>query len=189
MAACADEASPSSCFDRFSMRPGNIGSAPNLSMGEGALPPAVRQLLPLAFLVLSACADMSSQPSPPKECPKDLSAVTSQLVTPYAELDAYMGAGVLESTLHKPIDESIAHGGGIERSIKFVTEQVQELKNELANADQVRAQDKKAGMSDKSIDLYLSSVQDGITINQAFLDALNCRKAQHPEQSESVPAS
>ncbi len=139
----------------------------------------------LALLALAGCADLGLGPTTdtaPKECPRDLSFVKSQLVTPYPELDAYMGEGVLESTLHKPIDDSIARGGGIERSIKVVAEQVQALKNELANADQIRAQDRQAGMTDKSIDLYLSSVQDGITINQAFLDAAKCRQAQQQSQ-------
>jgi hypothetical protein len=163
---------------------------PPLSPGRERVGVRVGILLALCLLALSACAETTTAPSQPAECPKDLSFVKPQLVTPYDELDAYMGPGVLESTLHKPIDDSIAHGGGIERSIKFVGEQVQELKNELANADQIRAQDKQAGMTDKSIDLYLSSVQDGITINQAFLDAVKCRRAQRqPEQTESVPAS
>ena len=148
---------------------------------------------PLCLFLLAACTTSSEAPpatpaSPPQECAKDLSYLQPQLVTPYDKLDAYMGPGVLESTLHKPIDESIEHGGGIDRSIQAVGEQVQELKNELTNADQIRADDKKSGMSDEWIDLYLSSVRDGVTINQGFLDAVKCRKARL-EQTESVPAS
>ncbi len=150
------------------------------------------KLLPLCLLMLTACTTASEAPppapAPAKECAKDLSYLRPQLVTPYDKLDAYMGPGVLESTLHKPIDDSIEHGGGIDRSIQSVSEQVQELKNELTNADQIRADDKKAGMSDEWIDTYLSAVRDGVTINQAFLDAVLCRKARL-EQTESTPSS
>jgi hypothetical protein len=149
-------------------------------------------LAPLCLLLLAACTttDEASapMPAPPQECPKDLAYLQSSLVTPYDKLDAFMGPGVLEKTLHKPIDESIEHGGGIDRSIQSVSEQVQELKNELANADQIRADDKKAGQSDEWIDTYLSATKDGVTINQGFLDAVKCRKARL-EQTESVPAS
>jgi hypothetical protein len=148
---------------------------------------------PLCLFLLAACTTTNEAPpaapvNPPQECAKDLSYLQPQLVTPYDKLDAYMGPGVLESTLHKPIDESIQHGGGIDRSIQSVGEQVQELQNELTNADQIRADDKKAGMSDEWIDLYLSAVRDGVTLNQGFLDAVKCRKARL-EQTESVPAS
>ena len=149
--------------------------------------------LALCPLLLAACTTTNEAPpaapvNPPQECARDLSYLQPQLVTPYDKLDAYMGPGVLESTLHKPIDDSIQHGGGIDRSIQSVGEQVQELKNELTNADQIRADDKKAGLSDEWIDLYLSAVRDGVTLNQGFLDAVKCRKARL-EQTESVPAS
>jgi len=147
------------------------------------------RLLPLGLLLLSACAETpEAPPPPPQECAKDLSYLQPQLVTPYDKLDSFMGPGVLESTLHKPIDDSIEHGGGIDRSIQFVGEQVQELKNELANADQIRADDKKAGMTDEWIDTYLSAVRDGVTLNQGFLDQVKCRKARLA-QSGSVPSS
>ncbi len=61
---------------------------------------------------------MTGAPSPPKECPKDLSFVTPQLVTPYPQLEAFIGKEALDATLHKSIDESIVTGGGIERSIQ-----------------------------------------------------------------------
>lgn len=151
-----------------------------------------RLLLPLGLLLLSACAVTTEGPpapsAPAQECAKDLSYLQSQLVTPYDKLDSFMGPGVLESTLHKPIDDSIEHGGGIDRSIQFVGEQVQELKNELANADQIRADDKKAGMTDEWIDMYLSAVRDGVTLNQGFLDQVKCRKARQG-QGGSVPSS
>ena len=147
-------------------------------------------MLALPVLLLSACADLTGRPTPPKQCPKDLSFVTPQLVTPYPKLEAFIGKEALDSTLHKPIDQSIVHGGGIERSIRMGETQIEEYRHILANADQVRAEDKKAGMSDEWIDTYLSSVQDGITINQAFVDATKCRQARgQPEQTESVPAS
>jgi hypothetical protein len=149
-------------------------------------------LAPLCLLLLAACTTADEAPAPMpaplQECPKDLAYLQSALVTPYDKLDSFMGPGVLESTLHKPIDESIEHGGGIDRSIQSVSEQMQELKNELANADQIRADDKKAGQSDEWIDTYLSATKDGVTINQGFLDAVKCRKARL-EQTESVPAS
>ena len=116
--------------------------------------------------------------------------MTAQLVTPYPKLEAFIGKEALDATLHKSIDESIVHGGGIDRSIQVSETQIKEYQNILDNAAEVRAEDRKAGMSEDWIDTYLSSVQDGITINQGFLDAAKCRKAQaQPEQSESVPAS
>ena len=171
MGVCADGASLPSCFARFGLSKGGAAAV-------------------IALLALSACADMTSAPSPPKECPKDLSFVTTQLVTPYPKLEAFIGKDALDATLHKPIDESIAHGGGIERSIQVSEEQIKEYQNTLANSDQVRAEDKQAGMSDEWIDTYFSSVKDGITINQAFLDAAKCRQArQQQEQTESAPQS
>ena len=153
------------------------------------------RLLPLGLLLLSACtAAQEAPPAPaappalPQECARDLSYLQPQLITPYDKLDAFMGPGVLESTLHKPIDESVEHGGGIDRSIQFVGEQVQELKNELANADQIRADDKKAGMTDEWLDAYLSAVRDGVTLNQGFLDQVKCRKARMAG-SGSAPSS
>ncbi len=153
------------------------------------------RLLPFGLLLLSACTTPEESPpappvppAPPQDCAKDLSYLQPQLITPYDKLDAFMGPGVLESTLHKPIDESIEHGGGIDRSIEFVGEQVQELKNELANADQIRADDKKAGMTDEWIDTYLSAVKDGVTLNQGFLDQVKCRKARLA-QNGATPSS
>jgi hypothetical protein len=145
--------------------------------------------LALPLLLLAACADLTGEPAPPKACPKDLSFVTPQLVTPYPKLEAFIGKEALDATLHKSIDESIVHGGGIDRSIQVSETQIKEYRNILDNAAEVRAEDRKAGMSEEWIDTYLSSVQDGITINQGFLDAAKCRKAQQPEQTESVPAS
>ena len=75
--------------------------------------------------------------------------MTQQLVTPYPQLEAFIGKEALDATLHKSIDESIVTGGGIERSIQVSQDQIQEYQNTLANADQVRAEDKQAGMSDK----------------------------------------
>ena len=168
------------------MRKRKTGLTPSLSKGGAAMALPWRQLVPVALLALSACADPTGAP---RECPKDLSYVAPQFVTPYPELEAFIGKEALDATLHKPIDESIVAGGGIERSIRVGEEQVQEYRNILDNADQVRAEDKKAGMSDQWIDTYLSSVKDGIAINQAFLDALKCRQARQREQTESVPAS
>ena len=143
----------------------------------------------LALLALSACADLTGPPPAPKECPRDLSYLTPQLVTPYPKLEAFIGKDALEATLHKPIDESIVHGGGPERSIQMTEIQIKEYQNILDNQDQVRAEDQKAGMTDEWIATYFSSVQDGITINQAFIDATKCRQAKAAEQTESVPAS
>ncbi len=158
--------------------------------GADSIAAFLRPAVLSSVLALAACTTASEAPAPApaKECARDLSYLQSQLVTPYDKLDAFMGPGVLDRTLHKPIDDSIEHGGGIDRSIQSVGEQVQELKNELANADQIRADDKKAGMSEEWIDTYLSAVRDGVTINQAFLDALLCRKARL-EQTEPTSSS
>jgi hypothetical protein len=172
------------CFDRLGMRKPKSRLTLRLSKGEGATVPLL-----LALLALTACADMTGPPPAPKECPRDLAYLTPQLVTPYPKLEAFIGKDALAATLHKPIDDSIVHGGGPERSIQMTEIQIKEYQNILANQDQVRAEDQKAGMSDDWIATYFSSVQDGITINQAFIDATKCRQAKAAEQTESVPAS
>ena len=142
----------------------------------------------LATLLLAACA---SQAPAPRSCPKDLSFVKDKLVTPYAELEAFIGKQALDATLHKPIDEMIKRGGGIEASLAGGEDTIQGYQDILDHADQTRAEYRKGGMTDKWIDTYLLSVRDGITINQAFVEAVKCRQAAAREKTagaENSPA-
>jgi hypothetical protein len=127
-----------------------------------------------AALLMAACA--SQAPAPPS-CPKDLSFVKDKLVTPYAELEAFIGKQALDATLHKPVDEMIKRGGGIEASITGAEAQIEGDQDIVDHPDEQRAEFRKEGMTDKWIDTYLLSVRDGITINRAFLDAVKCRQA------------
>ena len=49
----------------------------------------------------------------PTECPATLAFVRPKLVTPPADLEAFIGKDELAETFNKPVDEMIAKGGGI----------------------------------------------------------------------------
>jgi hypothetical protein len=138
----------------------------------------------LAGLALAACATPESPPEPPaagpatvaRDCPATLAYLEPKLVTPAPDLEEFIGKDELAETFNKPVDEMIAKGGGIERSLVGAQRTVDEYKRILADADQVRRDYHAAGETDHWIDTYLSSVQDGVTINQGFLDATRCRQ-------------
>lgn len=133
-----------------------------------------RQGLVLAFAGLaSACALIAPAP---KECPYNLEHVRPLLVTPYDQLAAFIGPDELEATLTKPLDESIDYGGGLEPAIRSSDNYVAEYRYILDHEEETRAEYRALGKDEAWIDLYLSSVRDGITINQAFGDAARCRK-------------
>jgi hypothetical protein len=135
----------------------------------------------LLLALLAACTTAGPAPvpppAPPQSCPENLSAVKAKLVTPYDQLAGFIGPEELENTLTKPIDEMIAHGGGFEPSIASGEKYVQEYNTILADEGGTRAEYKAMGKDDAWIDLYLSSVRDGITINQSFVDAVRCKQA------------
>lgn len=83
---------------------------------------------------------------------------------------------MLERTLTQPVAEMIARGGGIEPSIASGERYVRDYRALLANEDAVRAEYRGLGKSEAWIEGYLLSVHDGITINQAFVDAVRCHR-------------
>ena len=110
------------------------------------------------------------------ECPATLAFIKPQLVTPPADLEEFIGKAELAETFNQPIDQMIARDGGIDRSLAGAQRTVDEYKKILADSDQVRRDNHAAGQTDHWIDTYLLSVQDGVTINQGFLDATRCRQ-------------
>jgi len=161
-----------------------------------------RALLLILPAVLAACAPTgenagpgasppapaASGQAPAAACPVTLAFVKERLVTPYPKLEEFIGKDALDETFNKPIDQMIAEGGGIEASIEGGERHVKEDQVILQGQDQVRADYRKAGMTDEWIDTYLTSVQDGVTINQAFVDSVKCRQARQKEQTQASPA-
>jgi hypothetical protein len=137
-------------------------------------------------LMLGACAALEpgGGPAPPAACPENLSGVRDRLVTPYDQLASFIGPDELESTLTKPIDEMIERGGGFAPSIASGESYVKEYRDILDHEADTRAEYRALGKDDAWIDLYLSSVRDGITINQAFVDAVRCKQAMAETQTQ-----
>jgi len=154
----------------------------------------LRLAAPFLLLVVAACATSEPAPAPapapaptlppPQSCPENLSAAKAKLVTPYDQLAAFIGPEHLERTFTKPVDEMIAAGGGFEHSIAAGERYVQEYNNILANEQATRDEYHAMGKDDAWIDLYLSSVRDGVTINQTFVDAARCKQAQAQAQQQ-----
>jgi len=144
-------------------------------------------LLGLALMALGACAEDSGTGSTPAaavpaSCPATLAFVKDKLVTPYPELEAFIGKDALDATLSEPIDDMIARGGGIDASIQGGQNHVEEYQNTLRNKTALTAELRNDKMSDQWIATYFLSVQDGITINQGFVDAVKCRQARAQAQ-------
>ena len=97
-------------------------------------------------------------------------------MTPPADLEEFIGKAELAETFNQPIDQMIAKDGGIDRSLAGAQRTVDEYKKILADSDQVRRDNRAAGQTDHWIETYLLSVQDGVTINQGFIDATRCRQ-------------
>jgi len=146
-----------------------------------------RFLAPLLLALLAACSTTGPAPAPavPASCPENLSAVKSKLVTPYDKLASFIGPDELEATLNKPVDEMIERGGGFAPSIASGEKYVQEYNDILADEKGTRDEYRAMGETDEWIDLYLSSVRDGVTINQAFVDAVRCKQAMAQGQPQS----
>jgi hypothetical protein len=121
----------------------------------------------------------------PVTCPVDLSFVKSELVTPYPKLEEFIGKDALDATFSKPVDEMIKEGGGIDPSIAGGERHVAEYQEILKNEAVMRVNFKKNGMDQEWIDTYFLSNKDGLTINQAFVDAVKCRAAQKPAPNPS----
>lgn len=140
------------------------------------MPGSMHAIVLLGLLALGACR--SAEPHGANVCPYDLSFVRSRLVTPTDVQAAFLGADTVEQQLSEPIDEMIRRGGGIEPSIATGERYVQEYQATLADKDAVRAQFHAEGQTEQCIDTYLLTVQDGVTINQAFVDSVRCRVEQ-----------
>ncbi|HXQ42086.1 MAG TPA: hypothetical protein VN821_12520 [Candidatus Udaeobacter sp.] len=146
-------------------------------------------VLGLALMALGACADTAGTApaaSVPASCPATLAYVKDKLVTPYPELEAFIGKDALDATLSEPIDDMIARGGGIDASIQGGQNHVEEYQNTLKNKAALTAELRNDKMTDQWIDTYFLSVQDGITINQGFVDAVKCRQIRAQAQGSAA---
>jgi hypothetical protein len=130
-----------------------------------------------ALLLLGACAAKPEAPPAPA-CPATLAYLKPKLVTPWPDLEEFMGKGAMERQLDKPIDEMIADGGGAEASLRSVRQTVADLKETLANKEAFYADGLAAGRSQHQIEVDYMIEQDGLTLNQGFIDAVLCRQAQ-----------
>ena len=148
----------------------------------------------LLLAILAGCADsggdsVATAVEPPAAapapvtCPVDLSYDKSELVTPYPKLEEFIGKDALDATFSKPVDEMIKEGGGIDPSIAGGEQHVAQYQEVLKNEAVMRENFKKNGMDQQWIDTYFLSNKDGLTINQAFVDAVKCRAAQKPASS------
>ena len=139
---------------------------------------------------LSGCADTgggsastaSVEPAP-APCPANLSFVKDKLVTPYPQLEEFIGKDALDATFSKSIDQMITDSGGIDPAIAGGEHYVQLYQEVLKNEAEMRENFKKDGKDQEWIDTYFLSNKDGLTINKAFVDAVKCRAAQKPAPS------
>ena len=106
----------------------------------------------LAGLIAGALIGCCAAPAHAQSCPADLTGIASQVQTP----------DVL-AILTTPIDTIIAHDGGLDPAIATTTTRLAELQATLASL----------GAQDEETRQYLV---DSITMFQAELSALNCRK-------------
>jgi hypothetical protein len=169
--------------------------------GAGAAATAVALVMALA-----GCADIEIRPpgstfaSMPKPspahrwtCQPNLSYVRGDLVTPQKQWDAFLGEGVMHKTLTQPIDEMIKKGGGYQASVDSGRKYVAYYNDILDHPDKVREEYAGFGKSDDWIKTYMLTIRDGVTINQAFVDAVECRRengwlqAQVPADSPPTP--
>ncbi len=155
----------------------------------GLARPARLLALGLALMALGACADTGGTApaaSVPESCPATLAYVKDKLVTPYADLEAFIGKDALDATLSEPIDDMIARGGGLDASLQGGQNHVEEYQNTLKNKAALTAELRNDKMTDQWIDTYFLSVQDGITINQGFVDAVKCRQLRAQAQGSAA---
>lgn len=131
----------------------------------------------LALGLLAGCATTDT-PEQPVACPDTLAFVKPYLVTPYDQLAGFIGPQELEATFNRPVEEMIANSGGIDPAILAGQGYVKEYQDILAHEQETRGEYRQLGKDDAWIDLYLSSVADGVTINQGFVEAVMCRKQQ-----------
>jgi len=145
----------------------------------------------LLLAALAGCADsggdnLATAVEPPAAtpapatCPVNLSFVKSELVTPYPKLEEFIGKDALDATFSKSIDQMITDSGGVDSAIAGGEHYVQLYQDVLKNEAVMRENFKKNGQDQEWIDTYFSSNKDGLTINQAFVDAVKCRAAQNP---------
>jgi hypothetical protein len=109
-------------------------------------------------------------------CPPTLDYIRDDLVLPESRWEEFLGPGVMQKTLNKPIDEMIVEGGGYQASVDSGERYVIQYQRILDDQQSVAEQHRRDGMSNEWISNYLLSVRDGVTINQAFLDAVECRR-------------
>jgi hypothetical protein len=134
-----------------------------------------------ALFGLALLAGCATTEAPPAACPATLAFVKPKLVTPYDRLASFIGPDELERTFTQPIDEMIANSGGIVPAILSGESTVKDYQDILAHEPETRDEYRQLGKDEAWIDLYLSSVADGVTINQGFVDAVKCRQRQQPQ--------
>ena len=141
----------------------------------------------------TASVEQPQPPPPPVSCPANLSYVKDRLVTPYPKLEAFIGKDALDATFTKSVDDMIKDSGGIDPAIAGGERYVAEYQEVLKNEPEMRQQFKKNGMDQDWIDTYFLANKDGLTINQAFVDAVKCvrdqKKAAPATEGQPVPQS
>ena len=155
----------------------------------------------ILLAALAGCADTGSeepttasveQPAP-VTCPANLGYVKDRLVTLYPKLEAFIGKDALDATFTKSVDDMIKDSGGIDPAIAGGERYVAEYQEVLKNEAPMRVQFKKNGMDQEWIDTYFLANKDGLTINQAFVDAVKCvrdqKKAAPASQDQAAPQS
>lgn len=159
-------------------------------------------LVAILLAALAGCADTGGDetasieqapPPAPVTCPTNLSFVKDKLVTPYPKLEEFIGKDALDATFSKPVDQMIKDSGGIDQAIAGGERHVAEYQEVLKNEAVMRVQFQKNGMDQEWIDTYFLSNKDGLTINQAFVDAVKCVRDHEPTptatQDQPAPAS
>jgi hypothetical protein len=162
--------------------------------------PAAAVSVALAF-ALAGCGSIDVQPPDAAKvnvaaktkpsfrwtCPPNLSFVRGELVTPQKDWDSFLGQGVMNKTLNQPLDVMIKQGGGYEPSVASGRKYVAYYQDILNNPEKVREEYRGYGKTDGWIDTYMLTVRDGVTINQAFVDAVECRRENGWLEAQRTP--
>ena len=109
-------------------------------------------------------------------------------MTPYPELEAFIGKDALDATLSEPIDDMIARGGGLDASLQGGQNHVEEYQNTLKNKAALTAELRNDKMTDQWIDTYFLSVQAGSRSTRASWTRSNAGSFV-PKRRAALPIS